>query len=79
MISQLMVQPSSWVESGIKISKVKGLNLFKFTDDLQFRLEELSAKKKDDSITAAEDAELSGILELDRIFTLLNARIIAES
>lgn len=79
MISQLMVQPSSWVESGIKISQVKGLNLFKFTDDLQFRLEELSAKKKDDSITAAEDAELSGILELDRIFTLLNARIIAES
>lgn len=79
MISQLMVQPSSWVESGIKISQVKGLNLFKFTDDLQFRLEELSAKKKDDSITATEDAELSGILELDRIFTLLNARIIAES
>lgn len=79
MISQLMVQPSSWVESGIKISKVKGLNLFKFTDDLQFRLEELSAKKKDDSITAAAEAELSGILELDRIFTLLNARIVAES
>ncbi|MGL4881802.1 MAG: hypothetical protein ACRC80_05880 [Waterburya sp.] len=79
MISQVMVQPSSWVESGIKISKVKGLNLFKFTDELQFRLEELSAKKKADSITTEEDAELSGILELDRIFTLLNARIIAES
>lgn len=79
MISQIMVQPSSWVESGIIISKVKGLNLFKFTDELQFRLEELSAKKKADSITAEEDAELTGILELDRIFTLLNARIIAES
>ncbi len=79
MISQMMVQPSSWVESGIQISKVKGLNLFKFTDELQSRLEELSSRKKDDLITSDEDAELSGILELDRIFTLLNARIIAES
>jgi hypothetical protein len=79
MISQIMVQPSSWVESGITISQVRGLNLFKFTDELQFRLEELSTKKKADLITTEEDAELSGILELDRIFTLLNARVIAES
>ena len=79
MISQMMVQPSSWVESGIKISKVRGLNLFKFTEELQLRLEELAEKQKADSITAEENAELSGILELDRIFTLLNARIIAES
>ena len=79
MISQMMVQPSSWVESGIEISKVRGLNLFKFTDELQSRLEELLAKKKANSMTSAEDAELSGILELDRIFTLLNARIIAEA
>ena len=41
--------------------------------------EELSSRKKEDLITSDEDAELSGILELDRIFTLLNARIIAES
>jgi len=75
----MMVQPSSWVESGITISKIRGINLFKFTDELQSRLEELSAKQKDNLITAQEDAELSGILELDRIFTLLNARIIAES
>lgn len=79
MISQMMVQPSSWVESGIKIAQVRGFNLFKFTDELQFRLEELAAKKKSNLITIEEDAELSGILELDRIFTLLNARIIAES
>ena len=75
----MTVQPSSWVESEIKISKIRGLNLFKLTDELQFRLEELSAKKKANLITAQEDAELSGILELDRIFTLLNASIIAES
>ena len=57
MITQTMVQPSSWIESGVKLQNVRGLNLFKFTDDLQNRLETL----------------------LDRIFTLMNARIIAES
>jgi hypothetical protein len=46
MITQMMVQPSSWVESGIKISKVRNLNLFKFTDELQFQLDELAEKKK---------------------------------
>lgn len=46
MITQVMVQPSSWVESGIKITKVRHLNLFKFTDELQSRLDELSEKKK---------------------------------
>jgi hypothetical protein len=30
-------------------------------------------------LTTTEEAELAGILELDRIFTLLNAKIIAES
>lgn len=79
MITQVMVQPSSWVESGIKISKVRNLNLFKFTDELQSRLDELSDKKKASFLTSEEEAELTGILELDRIFSLLNARIIAES
>jgi hypothetical protein len=79
MITQMMVQPSSWVESGIKISKVRNLSLFKFTDELQFRLDELSEKNKAGVLAQEEEAELAGILELDRIFTLLNARIIAES
>ncbi|MEH2324263.1 MAG: hypothetical protein V7K32_11935 [Nostoc sp.] len=79
MITQMMVQPSFWVESGIKISKVRNLHLFKFTDELQSRLEELSLKRKSGFIISEEEAELTGILELDRIFTLLNARIIAES
>lgn len=79
MIAQIMVQPSSWVESGIQISKVRNLHLFKFTLELQSRLEELSESKKAGMLTEEQQAELAGILELDRIFTLLNARIIAES
>lgn len=46
MITQIMVQPSSWVESGIQINRVKELNLFKFTDELQTRLEDLNEKKR---------------------------------
>jgi hypothetical protein len=78
MIAQVMVQPSSWVESGIQISKVRNLNLFKFTSELQGRLEELSERRKAGIISSSEEAELAGILELDKIFTLLNAKIIAQ-
>ncbi len=79
MITQTMVQPSSWIESGIKLQKMRGLNLFKFTDELQERLETLIDRQKTNLLTPEETAELAGITELDRIFTLMNARIIAES
>jgi hypothetical protein len=79
MVTQMMVQPSFWIESGIKVSKVRDLNLFKFTDELQARLNDLAERNKSESLTDEEKAELAGILELDRIFTLLNARVIAES
>ena len=79
MIIQTMVQPSFWIESGVKLQKVRGLNLYKFTDELQNRLEILIDRKKNNLLTSAETAELVGITELDRIFTLMNARIIAES
>ncbi len=70
MITQTMVQPSSWVEVGIKIQRVRGINLFKFTDELQARLEILIHRRKNSTLTPEETAELIGITELDRIFTL---------
>ncbi len=79
MITQTMVQPSFWIEVGIQIQKVRGLNLFKFNDDLQARLEVLIDRQKANLLTTEETSELAGITELDRIFTLMNARIIAES
>jgi hypothetical protein len=79
MITQTMVQPSFWIEAGIRIQTVRGLNLFKFTDELQTRLETLLERHKTNSLSEAETAEFAGITELDRIFTLMNARIIAES
>lgn len=47
--------------------------------ELQQRLDELSEKNKIETLTLEEAAELAGILELNQIFTLMNAKIIAES
>lgn len=79
MHAQLMIQPSSFIDAGIQMQPAKGLYLFKFSEDLQERLETLNEKQRSSSLTSDEEVELSGILELDRIFTLLNAKIIAES
>ena len=53
--------------------------LFKFNENRQERLEGLNEKQRESQLTPDEAVELTGILELDRIFTLLNAKIIAES
>ena len=77
MVTELMVQPSSWVETGITVETVRGLKLFKFTAELQDRFEELIERYKQDQLTGEQEAELRGLTELDRIFTLLNARAIS--
>lgn len=79
MNAQLMIQPSFFIDSGIQIKPVRGLFLFKFSEDLQERLESLNQKQRESQLTTDEAVELTGILELDRIFTLLNAKVIAES
>jgi len=79
MVTELMVQPSSWVETGITVETVRCLKLFKFTAELQDRFEELIEQYKQDQLTDEQEAELKGLTELDRIFTLLNARAIADS
>jgi hypothetical protein len=78
MIAELMVHPSSWVETGITVETVRDLRLFKFTEELQERLEFLIDCYKQDQLTEEQQAELRGLTELDRIFTLLNARTIAD-
>lgn len=79
MNAQLMIKPSSFIDTGIQVQLVRGLLLFKFSEFLQERLESLNEKQRKEQLTPDETVELAGILELDRIFTLLNAKIIAES
>ncbi|MEI6446161.1 MAG: hypothetical protein WCO29_24295 [Nostocales cyanobacterium ELA583] len=61
----------------IKVEKVDTFNLFKFTDELQKRMEELLERKKADLLTSDEVIELEAIGELDRIFTHMNAMLVA--
>lgn len=77
-MNPVVTRPSSLI-SGIKLSKVEQHALFKFTDDLQSRMEELLEKKKADRLTPEEMAELEAIGELDRIFTHINAMLVAQA
>jgi hypothetical protein len=79
MTPQLMVQPSSFVRSGVQLSPLGEVYIFKFTDDLQARFEVLLGKNRQDSLTSEERAELEGISELSRIFTLMNAQLAAQA
>jgi ABC-type protease/lipase transport system fused ATPase/permease subunit len=79
MITETMVKPSSWVTTDIQLEKVRNLYLYKFSETLQNRLDDLNDRLKANQITSDEQAELTGILDLDQIFTFLNAQIIAQS
>ena len=74
-----MVQPSAFIETGVQMQMVQGLPLFKFSEALQDRLERLNERQRETELRSEEQVELAGILELDRIFTLLNAKVIAEN
>lgn len=76
---QVVITPQSLLETGIKVEKVNNLRLFKFTDELQSRLEDLLEKNKMGSLTPDEAAELDAVGELDRIFTYLNSLLAAQA
>lgn len=74
-----VVKPSSWLTTGIRVKKVNNLNLFKFTDELGLRMQELLDRKKANSLTPEEAAELEAIGELDEIFCYINAIISSQA
>lgn len=71
-------KPSSLIHE-IRLEKVGDWNLFKFSESLQLRMENLLEQKKADQITPDEIAELDAIGELDRIFTHINAMLAAQN
>jgi hypothetical protein len=75
---QVKISPPSLLEKGIKVEKVDNLNLFKFTDELQERLEQLLEQNKMNLLTSEETEELINLNELDRFFTYLNSLLIAQ-
>jgi len=62
----------------IQLEKVGDWNLFKFSEALQLRMENLLEKKKADQLTLDEIPELDTIGELDHIFTHINAMLAAQ-
>jgi histidyl-tRNA synthetase len=75
---RVVISPQSLLETGIRVEKVDDLRLFKFTDDLQDKLEDLLAKNQSEVLTITEQEELNSISELDRIFTYLNSLLVAQ-
>jgi len=71
-------KPSSLL-GRIQVEKVDNFNLFKFNDQLQERMEELLERKKADLLVPEEAIELDAIGELDRIFTHINAMLVAQT
>jgi hypothetical protein len=71
-------RPSELIHE-IRLEQVGGWNLFRFSDVLQDRMEDLLDKRKADQLTPDETLELQAIGELDRIFTHINAMLAAQN
>jgi len=76
-MTAVIARPSSLL-SRIRVEKFEHINLFKFNDELQARMEDMLERKKADLITLKEIIELEEIGELDRIFTHINAILVAQ-
>lgn len=73
-----IVKPSLLLHE-IQLEQVGQFKLFKFSEQLQTRMEQLLDKKKVDELTLEEIPELEMIGELDRIFTHMNAMLAAQN
>ncbi len=73
-----VTKPSTLLHE-MRIERVNQWNLFKFSDSLQDRMENLLERRKEDALSLTEVAELDSIGELDRIFTHINAMIAAQN
>jgi hypothetical protein len=71
----ILLKPSTFIPKGIQVEQINNLTLFKFTEELGDRLQELLDRKKADLLSAEESIELATIGELDEIFSYINGVI----
>jgi hypothetical protein len=74
-----LIKPSAILPEGLYIQQVNDSTLFKFTDKLGERMQELLDRKKVDALTPDENLELETIGELDDIFSYINAVMAAQA
>jgi hypothetical protein len=70
-----LLKPSTFIPKGIQVEQINNLTLFKFTEELGDRLQDLLDRKKADLLSAEESIELATIGELDEIFSYINGVI----
>ncbi len=70
-----MKQPSSWLPNGIKLNLSDQFRPFSFSEELQIRLENLLERNKENLLNSDDKAELAGLLELEKIFSFINAKL----
>ena len=78
-MTNVLLKPSTILPNGLRIQQVNNLTLFKFTEELGDRMQELLDRKKADCLTPEEAIELETISELDDIFSYINAVIAAQA
>jgi hypothetical protein len=76
---ETLLKPSTFIPKGIQVEQINNLTLFKFTEELGNRLQDLLDRKKADLLSAEEAIELATIGELDGIFSYINAAIAAKA
>ncbi len=74
-----LIRPSTILPEGICVQKINNLTLFKFTQQLGERMQQLLEKKKADTLEPEELIELETIGELDNIFSYINAVMAAQA
>ena len=74
-----LIKPSTFLPKGLCIKQINNITLFKFTDELGERMQELLDKKKADTLAPEEVIELETIGELDNIFSYINAAIASQA
>lgn len=74
-----LLKPSTFIPKGIHVEQIDRLTLFKFTEELGDRLQDLLDRKKADLLDEEESIELAAIGELDEIFSYINAAIAAQA
>ena len=74
-----LLKPSIFIPNGIHLEQINNLTLFKFTEELGDRLQDLLDRKKADSLSAEELIELAAIGELDEILSYINAVIAVQT
>lgn len=78
-MTQTLIKPSTILPEGLRLQVVNNLVLFKFTEELGGRMQELLDRKKNEELTQDEALELETIGELDNIFSYLNAVVVAQA